>query len=1060
MAIVGEVEKKEKKKEAQQAILGLDSYVNTPTHESLFEPKEAINLDSLFNHDQLKIASKKRVLIQGSAGIGKTTLCHHISYRWAKGDLFQEFKYLFWLPLRKLNKEHYTSERSLEKFLSQECGVDLINLRSFLEVQELREETLILLDGYDELSPAALNPDGIFYSVLQDLKAFPHVVITTRPQSLDFNPICQLEILGFDARGIEEYIGKFFSEKEVKHAKELRRYLHQPFVRSLARIPVNLEIFCSLVVTGKPLFASSTPTMTALYIQLTDWLFKRFRINRSLSLNNPDEVKEEPDAHHAHDVEPLAKALETIAWKAMEKNITYLKVETIMPIFRSIDKKLQLGDIRRFGPLRIENDEAVFIHLTFQEYFAAVHLADLYESNPEEAKKQLEEIKFKPRYKQVLYMTAGYLSYQSKRIGSPKILRDFFDDLFSEPRDLAISYALKLHARCFEECEDPTTVPQYTDFINMVIGYLKKHPNELLKMGLLTDNSTLISHEEVAQVFIEYLKDSAKLKSSIEILSYLAKRGQIFPPSIHVNFATILNRPNSHDSKIKEDVTKILWIMTESGHPLPEETLSALITVLKDPDSSSDAKSSVVSALGAVAKSGYNLSRDALTALVDVLKDPASSSDAKSSVVSALGMVAMSEHGLSKDALTTLVDVLKDPASSSGGKSSVIFALRAVAKSGHSLSRDALTALVDVLKDPASSSNAKSSVIAALKEVVKNGHGLSKDALTMLRPFLKDSAIPAVTGMTWEPHRMTWKPQDEYGMTRQDEYGFRYPAGLEKNREIDYTNWEKSLFNALTNPEAGGDTQSSAASILAEEVIRQTFLSEKVLAGLVDVLKDPVVGSETKCAVAIALEQVAKKGPFLSKKALSALSTVLANPVSYSRARFAAVSALYEVAKRDSSYFPEEALYALTTTLQDSGASYTVQSFAASVLEELVKHYHPLPVGVLSYVVYPSTSPFFSDFFLAYAFRELAKTGYPIPIAVLVMILTNPKASSHAKSSAAYAFGEQAKKGYELSEEAITALVDLLADSSVGSDAKASAASSLGEVVKGAIFCLKRLLLR
>ena len=41
------------------------------------------------------------------------------------------------------------------------------------------------------------------------------------------------------------------------------------------------------------------------------------------------------------------------------------------------------------------------------------------------------------------------------------ILSCFFDDILSEPYDLAVSYELNLLARCFEECKDPSFIKQY-----------------------------------------------------------------------------------------------------------------------------------------------------------------------------------------------------------------------------------------------------------------------------------------------------------------------------------------------------------------------------------------------------------------------------------------------------------------------------------------------------------------------------------------------------------------------------------------------------------------------
>ena len=43
----------------------------------------------------------RKVLVEGDAGIGKTTLCTSVSEDWANGKLFQQFELLLLLPLRQ-----------------------------------------------------------------------------------------------------------------------------------------------------------------------------------------------------------------------------------------------------------------------------------------------------------------------------------------------------------------------------------------------------------------------------------------------------------------------------------------------------------------------------------------------------------------------------------------------------------------------------------------------------------------------------------------------------------------------------------------------------------------------------------------------------------------------------------------------------------------------------------------------------------------------------------------------------------------------------------------------
>ncbi len=402
-------------------------------------------------------------MIQGSAGIGKSTLCHHIAFRWAndallkkKDGLFKEFEYLFWVRLRKLSKEHYPSQVDLAQFLANECKIKLEFIQAFLDQKELRNKTLILLDGYDELSPDAVNDKGSLHHIFQELRNFPNVIITTRPQIIvGFNNSCNFEILGFDARDVEEYVRQFFPENKPEqtpqqktHAPKLREQLQNPLVRSLARIPINLEIFCSLVDAGESLFANPKAfSMTSLYRRLTIWLYERFNRQRS----------EQPEAHGPDYVDLVLddekimffeKLLSEVAWKAMEENTLYINAKLIKPILRGA-KIPHEKVLTQIGPLRIDDGEGVFIHLTFQEFYAGVYLADLYKKKPINAKKELEKIKFEPRYLLVLRMAAGLLSLHSQESKSKDALEQFFMDLFFRSPRFSNELRIKNAGRLF-----------------------------------------------------------------------------------------------------------------------------------------------------------------------------------------------------------------------------------------------------------------------------------------------------------------------------------------------------------------------------------------------------------------------------------------------------------------------------------------------------------------------------------------------------------------------------------------------------------------------------------
>ena len=62
-------------------------------------PKDNVEISGIFGD---RVAGK--VLVVGKAGVGKTTLMHYISYKWAINQLWNyEFDYVFRVRLKDLN---------------------------------------------------------------------------------------------------------------------------------------------------------------------------------------------------------------------------------------------------------------------------------------------------------------------------------------------------------------------------------------------------------------------------------------------------------------------------------------------------------------------------------------------------------------------------------------------------------------------------------------------------------------------------------------------------------------------------------------------------------------------------------------------------------------------------------------------------------------------------------------------------------------------------------------------------------------------------------------------
>ena len=609
LALIKEEKEKKDKEKKDGKIQQTPEDNRWPTYETIYDPKESIKLEEIFKHEKLKQKKEKRIIVWGAAGAGKSTCLHHIAHEWANKRLWNEFKAVFWICLRNLNANYYPPlRRDEEKYdayyliarecnlLSKEHNLDLSTLRSLLADEEFCNNTLLVLDGYDEL-PYIADRGHLANAFKQLKKIFPHILISSRPQSVTFiqNPV-EIEILGFDRKGVDQYIEKFHdqisktselsSEKLQSKLKSLRYLLKQkPLINSLSCIPINLELLCCLYFFEEEIDANAFTTITSLYSHIIDWLCKRFLLRRGISEVSSADICELENICDHSKISPLISILTEVAWYAMGENTLYFPQNKIkVDLFNSI---------RALGLLKIKNRMANFIHSTFQEYFAAVYLASYYiQGKSKEAKKNIAKNKLIPRYKLVFEMTAGYLSLVNER----KALQKFFKDLLLEPYDLAVNYELNLLARCFEECKVPSIMKQYSKFIEFVVDYIKDNwfVNSHSIAQLLTYNPCLLNQEKVSQVILEVLTKCEKI-----ILCEQAHQEFSRLEKDIIDNSSKLNELNVKDIRVKviDFIAEILQA-DQKFYIKVEEILINAINI-----GSQDVKNKAVLALGEICRS-------------------------------------------------------------------------------------------------------------------------------------------------------------------------------------------------------------------------------------------------------------------------------------------------------------------------------------------------------------------------------------------------------------------------------------------------------------------------
>nr|XP_042703007.1 NACHT, LRR and PYD domains-containing protein 3-like [Chrysemys picta bellii] len=319
--------------------------------------------------------SPRTVVLQGAAGIGKTMTARKIMLDWAAGKLYQKkFDYVFYINCRKINR--VIAQKSVADLVLNSCPNGKGPIK---EIFEKPEKLLFIIDGFDELNslldidevslctdPFEKKPvKTILCSLLRKKvlqKSF--LLITTRPAALEklkqnLKSPYYAEIMGFSGDERKEYFHKFFCD-EKKATQAYNFVKENEMLFTMCFVPIVCWIICTAMKEqmkrGKDLSETSKTTTSVYLLFLSTLLTDHFT-----------------DSIHM-------KPSKTTLWKLCSLAADGILKQKIL--FEEGDLKKHNLSLCNIHSLFLNKSifqkdtecESVysFIHLTFQEFFAAM----------------------------------------------------------------------------------------------------------------------------------------------------------------------------------------------------------------------------------------------------------------------------------------------------------------------------------------------------------------------------------------------------------------------------------------------------------------------------------------------------------------------------------------------------------------------------------------------------------------------------------------------------------------------------------------------------------------
>ena len=348
------------------------------------------------------------ILIEGAPGVGKSTFAWEFCRRWMKGEIAQQYRLVLLLRLRDERVSRAKTLKDLIYHVSDDVHESVCKELD----SSLGAKTLIVLEGFDELPDACRTVPSLFLELIYgEILPMATIMVTSRPwatsvirENCGHRIFQHIEILGFTKEQISSYVQSVFSDNE-REICDLESYIEKhPQIRMCMYIPLNCAIVVTVYQENQGSECTLPKTLTELYIALTrTLLIRHLRGHPEYKGKNHSCLKMLNDLPLPEEIHRKISELSMIAYNGIFDTDDQPKI-----IFRNLPSDFDnLGFMDSVTELYATQGTVSshnFLHLTFQEFFAAVYISTM---SPDRQFAHFVEFKKKFRLKVVLKFLAG-----------------------------------------------------------------------------------------------------------------------------------------------------------------------------------------------------------------------------------------------------------------------------------------------------------------------------------------------------------------------------------------------------------------------------------------------------------------------------------------------------------------------------------------------------------------------------------------------------------------------------------------------------------------------------